>query len=161
MTWTKTGVYVCSSDTRDGFELAFSPDADFGKDAGCLVPILHRNEVRGPLDCAPQTSGVFCTADWPTSCLRLAACSSDAGVKPSGCLPYEPPVVGSDGGGGSGGGDLDAGGSAGSADLPSSGSGCSCRAAGDRPRDGMWYGLVFSFALFGATTRSRAARGRR
>ncbi|HEX9297529.1 MAG TPA: hypothetical protein VF881_16920, partial [Polyangiaceae bacterium] len=51
LAWTKTGVYVCGSQSFDGFELAFSPDADFDLDAGCLTPLLVLDQVRGPLAC--------------------------------------------------------------------------------------------------------------
>jgi hypothetical protein len=84
LSWTKQGVYVCASQHFDQFELAFSPDADFSSDAGCLSPILRLPEVRGPLACPSDTAGFTCTLYWQAVCGPLRACA-DAGTSPAGC----------------------------------------------------------------------------
>jgi hypothetical protein len=85
LSWTKQGVYVCASQHFDQFELAFSPDADFSSDAGCLSPILRLPEVRGPLACPSDTAGFACSLYWQAVCGSLRACA-DAGTSPGGCV---------------------------------------------------------------------------
>lgn len=98
LAWTRTGVYVCGSQQDDQFEIAFSPNADFAGDGGCLTPLLRLNEVQGPLECSANASSTACVADWDTACATLGACDSDAGAStpaPS-CIP----VATGDGGAG-------------------------------------------------------------
>ena len=90
LTWTASGVYVCSDETRTGFELGFSPDSDFRPDGSCLQPLLRRTEVRGPVACAPTTSAAVCNGSWSRDCAQLGACSADGGRSGSECQPFTP-----------------------------------------------------------------------
>ena len=98
LSWTKQGVYVCASQHFDQFELAFSPDADFSSDAGCLSPLLRLPEVRGPLACPSDTAGFACSLYWQAVCGALGACT-DAGTSPAGCAGRDAAATTGDGGG--------------------------------------------------------------
>ena len=98
LAWTKTGAYVCASQDA-GFDLAFSQDATF-KEGGCgLVPLLRRQEIKGPPPACAGSATNMC--DWSMSCQVLDACDGGAPVaSPMGASC----VVGADGGVGGGGG---------------------------------------------------------
>jgi photosystem II stability/assembly factor-like uncharacterized protein len=83
--WTQTGVYVCGSQSFDGFELAFSPNADFAADGGCIEPLLLLNQVAGPLACGAGTTGFACQGAWGVACSTFGACQ-DAGARQVGCV---------------------------------------------------------------------------
>jgi hypothetical protein len=83
LTWTARGVYVCASQHFDGFELGFSPDADFGTEGSCITPLLRLPDVKGPLACSTGTMGTACNANWAVACTQFGACT-DAGSGPSG-----------------------------------------------------------------------------
>ena len=69
LTWTGRGIYVCTSQYYEKFELAFSA-APLSSSGSCLEPILRLDQVRGTLAC-----GATATAcDWPTDCQVLGAC---------------------------------------------------------------------------------------
>jgi hypothetical protein len=88
LAWTKTGVYLCGSQTFDGFELAFSP-TPLSVDAGCWTPLLALDQVRGPLACAAGTSGARCAASWELACATFGAC--DGGTPVAGCAGLTQP----------------------------------------------------------------------
>jgi hypothetical protein len=172
LTWTTTGLYVCSDETRDGFELGFSPSSEMGTDASCLVPLLHRGEVVGPLACDPSTTtGALCQNDWPSSCMRLGACGSDASPAPKTCVAFMPQgdaAVGGGGGGSSSTGDLDGGTNDGKTDGPAdaegnaaveaAGGGCACRALGPARRapDASAISVALSLGLLARTRKARS-----
>ena len=101
LTWTTTGVYVCSDETRDGFELGFSPVSDFREGGGCLLPLLHRTEVAGPVNCGPRASGAVCKTAWAIDCIPLGACSQGGAASRTECLPFTPANLSSGGAGAS------------------------------------------------------------
>jgi hypothetical protein len=78
LAWTENGVYVCGSQSFDGFELAFSKTADIGPDGGAFEPLLELGRVKGPLACDAGTSGAACVATWDFACATFGACK-DAG----------------------------------------------------------------------------------
>jgi hypothetical protein len=80
--WTKSGVYVCGSQSSDGFELAFAPTADFGPDAASLEPLLVLNRVAGPLACGSGTRGLICAAAWDVACATFGACPDAGAARP-------------------------------------------------------------------------------
>jgi hypothetical protein len=121
LSWTKLGVYVCASQHFDEFELAFSPDADFSADAGCLTPLLRLPEVRGPLACPATSAGHACTVYWQAVCGVIGACA-DAGTSPRGCAGHE--VSTGDGGGAR---DTDGGGGGAPPVGVGDGADCGCR----------------------------------
>jgi hypothetical protein len=88
LAWTKSGVYVCGSQSVDGFELAFSPDANFTLDSGCLTPLLRLDQVRGPLACAASTIGSVCADAWPVACVTFGSCQ-DAAASDLRCVGTE------------------------------------------------------------------------
>lgn len=149
ISWTATGIYLCSNEALNGFELAFARDSDLHAVGGCFVPILHRNEVRGPLDCAPGTSGTKCDADWPTSCQTLDACPGDAGSHPAGCVPNMPSSIVTDAAEALEGGATVA---------DSKDSGCACRTSRQRNDGGATFAFMTLIALgFHRTRRPRAS----
>jgi photosystem II stability/assembly factor-like uncharacterized protein len=158
LAWTKTGVYVCSAEAQDGYELAFSPVADFRQDGGCLVPLLHLREVKGPLACQEGTTSAVCVSEWPTSCFRLGACSSTV-PKPRDCIAFQAPpdpfAAGT--GSGAGGSSVDAGGgAAGTGGAAAASGGCGCRTVRGRERHLASMSLCFLLALLGRRRRFRA-----
>jgi photosystem II stability/assembly factor-like uncharacterized protein len=89
--WTKTGVYVCTQQADVGYELSFSKTVDGFANGGDAVPILRRNEVKGPPPCCGSGGASLCAASWPTTCATVFnACPhgvSDAGVEdPAACM---------------------------------------------------------------------------
>ena len=150
LAWTKTGVYVCADETRDGFELGFSPDADFGRDRGCLLPLLHRTEVRGALTCGPGKSAAICSADWPTDCALLGACSAGGGAPSTECLPFTPARFSSGGAGATNSG----GASAATPRMPAEG-GCDCQIATPATRNGRAPCLLLALGIAGLSARRR------
>jgi photosystem II stability/assembly factor-like uncharacterized protein len=153
--WTASGIYLCSNETRNGFELAFARDSDLHADGGCFEPILHRDAVRGPLSCASGTSGAACEADWPMSCARLGACSSDAGSHVPGCVPDPPPTTGVDAG--EDGGAPEGGEPA----VEPASSGCGCRMSAPRGSEGRARIALAVVGFVALVTRWREARARR
>ncbi|MET0594929.1 MAG: hypothetical protein ABW133_19675 [Polyangiaceae bacterium] len=84
LAWTARGVYVCASQHFDGFELGFSPLADFRGDAGCLAQLLRLSDVKGPVDCPAGTSGEACNVNWLAACFTFGTCT-DGGTTPKRC----------------------------------------------------------------------------
>ena len=78
VTWTPTGVYVCTAQAFDGFELAFARPEDLAPGV-CLSPLLRRTEIQGPLACASDTTEARCLAGWDLMCRNIGACV-DAGT---------------------------------------------------------------------------------
>jgi hypothetical protein len=103
LTWTKTGLYACTSAMDSGYELGFAPDANLTR---CpLTPLLRLTDVRGNI---PGCSAAA-VCDFATAC-ALFQCSdagSDAAGPTAACLVD----AGRSGGGGTGG----AGGASGAA----------------------------------------------
>jgi hypothetical protein len=54
-------LYVCSDEMTAGFTLGASTD-----DGAMISPVLHVQNVRGPLACAPSSSTAACVASWPS-----------------------------------------------------------------------------------------------
>jgi hypothetical protein len=98
LAWTRAGVYVCASQHFDKFELGFSPSPDFGSDGGCLTPLLHLPEVKGPLACPAGTPGARCNGSWIAACASFGACD-DAGTRSRECIGRDGGAVGGAGGG--------------------------------------------------------------
>lgn len=67
-------LYACSNEQL-GFALGVSSDG--GRH---FTPTLHLSDVRGPVACAPESSGGVCTAAWPTIAERL-------GIRPQPSAP--------------------------------------------------------------------------
>jgi photosystem II stability/assembly factor-like uncharacterized protein len=126
LTWTARGLYICASQHFDGFELGFSPQADFAPGAACITPLLRLPEVKGPLECPAGTSGAACNANWIAACTAFGACE-DAGSSTTRCVGDDA----STGGGEDASGDAARDSGAGSPPLPPVGSvdegGCGCR----------------------------------
>jgi hypothetical protein len=79
VSWTTTGIYVCTSQTQKGFALGFAPDiASLTSDD--LTPLLDLTAVRGPLACADTSSTGQCSGDWDTTCQTLGACGNEGGA---------------------------------------------------------------------------------
>jgi len=140
LAWTSNGVYVCGSQTLDGFELAYAPDANFAAtDGGCLTPLLFLDEVRGPLSCGPQTSGAACRDAWPVACATFGACE-DAGTKPRSCGAAAAPAA---------------------SPAPSARSSSGCTYSMGRPQRDMALVAMALYGVIGACARrSRRASGR-
>jgi photosystem II stability/assembly factor-like uncharacterized protein len=146
LSWTRTGVYVCTAQAQKGYALGFSPDSSFGDGAANLQPLLNLADIVGPL-CCGGTQAV-CGANWATSCALFGACRDAAG--------NAPPTCSSDGGTG---GTAETGpaseepagvesGADGGRNASSDG-GCGCRACGSLPgqRRGLLAGLLVLLAL--------------
>lgn len=108
LTWTAAGLFACSSQFDQGFELGLASDPMFAsgtKDP--FTPLLTLTGLTGPLACSTGSSAQ-CAAAWPATCELIGKCDGpDGGVGGA---------AGSGGGGASGdGGD---------------GGGCGCRVAG-------------------------------
>jgi hypothetical protein len=77
LSWTKTGIYVCTSPQDTGYALAFAEGSSLGPDGGGLTPLLYLNELQGPPPCCGARAAA-CAASWPSTCATFGAC--DAGV---------------------------------------------------------------------------------
>jgi Sortilin, neurotensin receptor 3, len=187
LAWTKTGAYVCASQDSTDFDLAFSQDASF-KPGGCgLVPLLRRQEIKGP---PPACSGgAVNMCDWSMTCQVLDACDGGAssaakGVDAGSCVLG---TGGSPGTGGSsvpdasvqaGGNAMTTTGGAGGAsttegiDVPKNrdSTGCACRVPGRSPSSGegaacALFAALVSCSRYGSSRtrrrRTRAAPDRR
>jgi photosystem II stability/assembly factor-like uncharacterized protein len=75
LTWTTNGLYVCTSQFFDGFELAFSATGDLSS----ASPVLRLDAIRGPLPCGASTPGFACKSNWEQACLVFGACADDGG----------------------------------------------------------------------------------
>lgn len=151
LSWTKTGIYVCTPQFKVGRELAFAPRLALGANGSELETLLKLPEVKGPLACCNAKVAGVCREAWPTACLLLQACA-DASL-PVGC---------GDGGGGRG---VDAS-SDSSGPAPDSGAvsistgACSCRTgAGPTRHDNPTWCTACLCAL--AAVRARCANRRR
>jgi photosystem II stability/assembly factor-like uncharacterized protein len=79
LAWTASGIYVCGSQSFDGFELALASPADLAADASRWTPLLELDQVRGPLACDAGTTGAVCSSAWEVACATFGACP-DAGT---------------------------------------------------------------------------------
>lgn len=79
-------LYACSNEQL-GFALGVSTDG--GRQFSAK---LRLSEVRGPVACAPETSGGVCAAAWPPIAARLGI-PPDTGSAPSGATPSEAPAA--------------------------------------------------------------------
>jgi hypothetical protein len=186
--WTGTGVYVCTSQLNQPFELGFvaSPDFDLGN-SDPLEPLFQLTDITGPFACPACTSGAICESDWQYDCSTFSACTDgggSAGAPPSGDCPD---AAGGSGGsatggagasGGSGGAGASGGapGSGGSSATGSGGSGtaaggsgsggsddCGCRTPGssEKPeRLGLLGLCALAGAWFARRTLARSLRNR-
>jgi photosystem II stability/assembly factor-like uncharacterized protein len=85
LTWTKDGLYLCGSQSFDGYELAFSPSGDLSQG---VSPLLRLNEIKGPLACGTSTPGFVCKSNWDQACLLFGTCgSADGGSADSAAPP--------------------------------------------------------------------------
>jgi MYXO-CTERM domain-containing protein len=161
LSWTATGLYVCTRQDERGFSLGFAENADFElADADPLTPLLDLRAVKGPLDCPACTTTGACRASWPTTCAVFASC--DAGVAGSGANDAICGGAGGEASGGSGGaagrGGAPSGGSR-SASREGGGEGCGCRIAGDRSRPSPLAAVALSvLALLLGRRKLRRAR---
>jgi photosystem II stability/assembly factor-like uncharacterized protein len=92
LTWTKDGLYLCGSQSFDGFELAFSPSGDLSQG---VSPLLRLNEINGPLACGTSTPGFVCKSNWDQACLLFGSCGSTDGGSADGAAappPADPDV---------------------------------------------------------------------
>jgi hypothetical protein len=118
LAWTKTGAYACASGEDSGYDLAFSQDASF-KPGGCgLVPLLHRQEVKGSPPACSGSAVNMC--DWSMACQVLDACDGGAPAAAAGAA-CTAGGAGAPGAGGSPGGDASVKGAGGSGDLGTGG----------------------------------------
>jgi hypothetical protein len=171
LTWTATGVYVCTSQQERQFELGFVQAPNFTLATPTpLTPLFRLTDVSGPLECPACTTGSTCGEDWQSVCSVFSACTDGGGAtggQPAGECPdggIEP-----DGGGGASAGGADA--AAGSAGTSTGGtgnaatnasgdddSGCGCRTPGsdgDARGAAPLAGLVLA-VWFAARRRARA-----
>lgn len=85
LAWGKNGVLACAAEAKDGFTIGLSVD-----EGGSFTSALHLPCVRGPLDCASDTSvGSKCPAAWPAT--------ADI-IDQKSCYPTEPADAGADAG---------------------------------------------------------------
>ncbi|HEX6278061.1 MAG TPA: hypothetical protein VFZ53_33685 [Polyangiaceae bacterium] len=132
LSWTESGLYVCTRQDERGFSLGFAESADFElTDSDPLTPLLDLRAVSGPLDCPSCTSSTgACNASWPSTCAVFGSCGAGEGGTNSDDT--------CSGGGGSGGtaGEPGRGGApsggARSGSREEGGDGCGCRVAGGR-----------------------------
>ena len=119
LSWTETGIYVCTPQSKAGRELAFASGLTFGSNGVELEPLLKLPEIRGPLACCDAARSAVCGSSWPTTCSVFQACGNVS--PPDGCARDG----GNDGGGSSA---ADAAGSPADSGMTSASSrGCSCR----------------------------------
>ena len=104
LTWSKSGLYVCTSaEASGGLEVAFAPGGDLGAGGASLKPLLRRTDVKGTVECCPGTTAAVCAIEWLTTCETFATCGADVDAGPRVC-------GGGTGGGADGGSrDVDAG----------------------------------------------------
>jgi hypothetical protein len=114
LTWTKTGLYACTSAMDSGYEVGFAPDANLTR---CpLTPLLRLADVRGNI----PGCGAAAVCDFATTCAVFqcsdagsdaagptAACTIDAGRGGTGGASG---AAGAGGASGTGGGTSGAGG---------------------------------------------------
>jgi hypothetical protein len=120
LTFDGEELWLCTSEFKQGFELARSSDRGV-----TLQSVMHLSDLKGPVQCGCSTStGEFCPAAWQAVCENIGRC--EFGVKdPVAC--GEP--VASGGASGTGGTTGSSGGnSGGSADTGDSSSSCGLRA---------------------------------
>jgi MYXO-CTERM domain-containing protein len=143
LTWTADGVYVCGSQSADGFELAFFPGADLSLATRCAT-VLRLGDVEGPLDCPTGTRGAICSATWSGTCALFGACDGGS----------TRPVCGA-----ADSGSFDAARDVEPSDAPiaprdaSSSTGCTCRAG--RPGPSGVPGVVVAVVVVAARWRRR------
>ena len=154
LSWTDTGIYVCTPQSKAGRELAFAPRTNFGPNGADLEPLLRLPEVRGPLACCDAKVAGVCRDSWQAACLVFQACEDAS----------RPDECGRDGGqGGEGGAPLDAAGPTADAGAVSVSAGsCGCRMGALRRPDDVspwWLGYASAWGLIRA--RSMKARRRK
>ncbi|HEX6765281.1 MAG TPA: hypothetical protein VF103_07375 [Polyangiaceae bacterium] len=161
LSWTSTGLYVCTSQEERGFALGFSPGPDFDLGvADPFTPLLDLRNVAGPLECPACSSGASCAESWATTCAVLGSC--DAGVATGGtsggnCAGAGGASTGAGGapGGASGTGAMAGGGAGGSGGAAKTDGSCGCRAAGGATRERPWFGLFLILACACRIVRRR------
>jgi len=154
LSWTATGIYVCTPQSKAGRELAFAPRLTLGSNGAELEPLLKLPEIRGPLTCCDTARSAVCDSAWPTACLVFQACG-DASA---------PQACARDGGTKDGGGTLaDAGSTAdaGTTSIPSRG--CDCRTSAARARRDLapwWPGCLVALVWARSVKTRRIAKRR-
>jgi hypothetical protein len=111
LSWTKTGIYVCSLELGAGYSLAFASDSSFVVDGSGLQPLLRLAQIAGPYSCGAPAAQA-CAQGWSTTCATFGACRDGGTASPSsdggadGSVGGAAPEKASGGGGGcrSGGG---------------------------------------------------------
>jgi hypothetical protein len=97
ITWTVSGIYVCTSQSQKGFALGFAPDlASLENDE--LAPLLDVTQIVGPLGCPAQTTTSLCGPEWEATCEDLGACGNEPGAGGAAGAANEGPSSGASGG---------------------------------------------------------------
>lgn len=97
ITWTVSGIYVCTSQSQKGFALGFAPDlASLENDE--LTPLLDVTQIVGPLACPAETTTSSCGPEWEATCEELGACGNEPGAGGAAGAANEGPSVGASGG---------------------------------------------------------------
>ncbi|MEM6787033.1 MAG: hypothetical protein AAF715_05895 [Myxococcota bacterium] len=149
LTWTESGLYACTDQFVDGFNLAVSTD-----EGATLTPLSMLSSPCGPPTCDATTpTGEFCPAEWVIERLELGATTCDDGEGGGGGGAM------SSGQGGSGAGTT--GPPGGNPSAPSPG-GCGCRVAVGAPssRSGAVAPWAWLLGLALARRGRRLPRGR-
>jgi hypothetical protein len=147
LSWTKTGIYVCTPEAETGRTLGFAADSSFAPDGSSLQPLLRLADIAGPL-CCSEPGGQVCAASWPTNCAAFGGCR-DAGGSAAPACP-------NDGGATA---PVEAGPSA--PDQRAPGGGCGCRAAGAASPSPAGTGLgrlLIALTVLGAIRFARARK---
>ena len=86
LTWSKSGLYVCTSaEASGGLEVAFAPGGDLGAGGASLKPLLRRTDVKGTVECCPGTTAAVCAIEWLTTCETFATCGAEVDAGPRVC----------------------------------------------------------------------------
>ena len=155
LSWTGTGVYVCTPQSKAGRELAFAPRLTFGMNGAELEPLLKLPEMRGPLTCCDAARSAVCKSAWPTACLIFQACGDAS--PPEGCVRDGGKVD-------DGGTAADVGSAADSGTMSVSSRGCGCRAVASRTSRDMgawWPGCLVALVLARSMKTRRIEKRRR
>lgn len=130
LSWTRTGLYACTSQAERGFALGITADAGFDlEDAEPFTPLLDLAAIAGPLECPACSSGAVCAATWSETCTTFGNCESSSVSAPSDDACGGAPA--GDAGASGAAGDTSAGGAGPKTNEPRDGDdgGCGCQVA--------------------------------
>jgi MYXO-CTERM domain-containing protein len=151
LTWTETGLYVCTAQSERGYSLGFAPSADFAlADSDPFTPLLDLRNVAGPVECPSCTTTGACRESWETTCALFGSCASGVG----GSSATDATCGGSGGAagrGGSGGEAARGGAATGGASAtspPGDDDSCGCRVVGGAQDSRAVFALLGYVALF-------------